>query len=60
MRTRNEIQEEVSKLNERLREIKKDDRGLFTTENIMEKASITVRLAAMWDEWQAAEWEWSK
>ena len=62
VRSRNEIQEEVQELRGRLREIKerKGDGNLYPVEDAMEKAHITVTLAALWDEWQGAEWEWGK
>lgn len=60
MRTRNQIQEEVQELRGDLARIKarKHD-GMYPVEDAMQKAHITIRLATLWDEWQAAEWEWS-
>lgn len=60
MRTRNQIQDEVQTLRGELTRIKERKwDGMNPVEDVMEKAAITVRLAALWDEWQAAEWDWT-
>jgi len=56
--SRDQIEKEVRKLRDRRQEIKdRKEAHLYPTEDAMEKASITVRLAALWELWQDAEWE---
>lgn len=57
VRTRDQIQDEVNALRAQLKVIeKRREDTLFPIEDLMESASITVRLAALWEEWQHAEW----
>jgi hypothetical protein len=57
-RSRDEIQEEVFELRRHDKNIDaRKGATRYPAEDAMKAASITVRLAALWEEWQASEWE---